>query len=139
MELEEAPNRPKSHPRYGHEQPPLLIPRTSPRRRPGRRRASPPRPPIRNRFGSQSPLGSDPYIRATTPPEILEAQETFFRDLPQLLQERPGQWVAYYGKRRLGFGKTSRALHAECVRQGYPAAMIRRIYPYPETDYISAL
>lgn len=85
------------------------------------------------------PLGLDPYIRATTPPEILEAQETFFRDLPQLLQERPGQWVAYYGKARLGFGKTSRALHDECVRQGYPTAMIRRIRSYPETDYISAL
>lgn len=85
------------------------------------------------------PLGSDPYIRASTPPEILEAQETFFRDLPQLLQERPGQWVAYYGKRRLGFGKTKTALCDDCIRQGYEEFLIRRIWPRPEMDYISAL
>ena len=85
------------------------------------------------------PLGSDPEIIASTPPEILEAQRTFFADLPKLLRERPGQWVAYYGRRRLGFGKTKTALCKDCIRQGHEEFLIRRIRSYPETDYISAL
>ena len=85
------------------------------------------------------PLGSDPAIIASTPPEILEAQRQFFADLPQMLRERPGQWVAYYGKHRLGFAKDDLALWQECRRQGYEEVLIWCIYPYPETDYISAL
>ncbi len=85
------------------------------------------------------PLGSDPEIIASTPPEILEAQRTFLADLPQLLHERFGQWVAYYGSRRLGFGKTKTALCDDCIRQGYEEFLIRRIHPRSETEYISAL
>lgn len=85
------------------------------------------------------PPGSDPAIIASAPPEILEAQRTFLAELPQLLRERPGQWVAYHGSRRLGFGKTKTALCDDCIRQGYEEFLIRRIRPRSETDYISAL
>jgi hypothetical protein len=44
--------------------------------------------------------------------------QAFYRDLPQLLQERPGQWVAYYGNQQLGFGATSTELYRECLRRG---------------------
>src|SRR5262249_46130486 len=56
------------------------------------------------------PLGSDPEVRASTPPAILEAQATFWRDLPELLRERRGQWVAYHGAHRIGVGATKAAL-----------------------------
>jgi hypothetical protein len=78
-------------------------------------------------------------VRASTPPAILQAQEVFLRELPELLKERRGQWVAYHGDRRIGFGRTEHALWRECVRQGYQDFLIRRIWPYPETDFISAL
>jgi hypothetical protein len=84
-------------------------------------------------------LPVDPAIAASTPPEILEAEVTFFRELPQLLKERRGQWVAYWGARRLGFAATKTALWEECRRQGYQELFVRQIVPYPPTDYISAL
>jgi hypothetical protein len=87
------------------------------------------------------PLGSDPEIRASTPPIILEAQAAFFADLPEMLRDHYKQWVAYHGKHRIGFGKDDWALEEECIRQGYPEdeLFVRLVYPYPETDYISAL
>ena len=55
----------------------------------------------------------------------------FWQDLPQLLQERPRQWVAYHGGRRLGFGRTRTELWQECLRQGFrpDEFMIRSIEP----------
>jgi hypothetical protein len=60
-----------------------------------------------------------------------QALLTFWRDLPQLLQERPGQWVAYRGERQLGFGRTRTELWQECLRQGLDPEefMIRSIQP----------
>jgi hypothetical protein len=84
-------------------------------------------------------LGSDPPIRAYNPPEILEAQATFMRDLPELLKERRGQWVAYYGTKRISFAPTKPALLEECRRQGYRHCLTRCIWPHPPFDYISAL
>jgi hypothetical protein len=52
------------------------------------------------------------------PPLISRGQEAFRRDLPQLLKERPGQWVAYHGDERIGFDSSKRALCQECLRQG---------------------
>jgi hypothetical protein len=77
--------------------------------------------------------------RPLAPPIILEAQAAFLRDLPQLLKERYGQWVAYHGAQRIGFGKTQTALWNDCLRQGYEDILIRRIWPIPESDLISAL
>jgi hypothetical protein len=85
------------------------------------------------------PLGSDPAIIASTPPEILEAQRVFLQDLPELLKTRRGQWVAYYGTERLGFGATKDALWDECCARGYQEFLIRRIRPRAEFEFISAL
>jgi hypothetical protein len=94
---------------------------------------SPPSPPLRADWWEE-PV--DPAIAASTPPEILEAQVTFFRELPELLKERQGQWVAYYGARRLGFAATKSALRKECWRQGFQEVFIRYVEPHTPTDYI---
>jgi hypothetical protein len=85
------------------------------------------------------PLGSDPAIIASTPPAILEAQRVFYEDLPELLKTHRGQWVAYSGKERLGFGATQDALWDECLARGYPEFLIRCIEPDLGFDFISAL
>jgi hypothetical protein len=56
------------------------------------------------------------------PPAILEAQAAFERDLPRLLKERPGQWVAYRPEGPILFAADSFTLHQECRRRGYWAA-----------------
>jgi hypothetical protein len=88
---------------------------------------------------SLPPLGSDPYVRASTPPEILEAQDTFHRELPELLKKHRGKWVAYYGSKRIALEPTEEALLKECARQGYVECLTRKIYPYPLFDYISGI
>lgn len=85
------------------------------------------------------PLGSDPAIIATTPPAILEAQRVYLQDLPELLKTHRGQWVAYYGTERLGFGATQDALCDACFARGYQEFFIRCIEPHHEFDIISAL
>ncbi len=52
------------------------------------------------------------------PPLIEQAWVGFRRDLPQLLRERPGQWVAYHGDKQIGFAKTDLELHRERSRRG---------------------
>jgi hypothetical protein len=86
-----------------------------------------------------APLGSDPYVRTSPPPPILEAQQTFLRDLPELLTERRQQWVAYHGGSRIGFGATKTALWQECLRQGYQEFLVRRTRPRAESDLIATL
>lgn len=47
------------------------------------------------------------------------AYETFRRDLPALLPEHLGQWVAYSGNKRLGIGPSRRLLYRACQQAGY--------------------
>jgi hypothetical protein len=47
-----------------------------------------------------------------------QALQAFLRDLPQLYIERPGQWVAYQGQRRLGFANQQHMLYQHCFDQG---------------------
>jgi hypothetical protein len=77
-------------------------------------------------------------IMRLVPPIIIEAQNAFSRDLPQLLQERRGQWVAYHGQSRLGFGATKTALYQDCLRRGLKADtfVVRRIEEQPEVDIV---
>jgi hypothetical protein len=49
----------------------------------------------------------------------LRAEHAFRRDLVQLLEERPGQWVAYHGEQRVGFAPTKTELYLECLRRGW--------------------
>jgi hypothetical protein len=52
------------------------------------------------------------------PPLIERGQAAFRRDLPELLKTRYGQWVAYHGDQRLGFGWSKFQLVQECLRRG---------------------
>jgi hypothetical protein len=66
-------------------------------------------------------LASAPPRGQTLPPiapHIQEALDAFRRDLPELLQKKPGAWVAYAGARQLGFGKTQTELYQRCFAQG---------------------
>jgi hypothetical protein len=71
------------------------------------------------------------YGSLQVPPLIEQAQEAFRRDLTQLLQERPGQWVGYAGPQRLGFAKTQTELYQECLRRGlrHDEFLVRCIEP----------
>jgi hypothetical protein len=52
------------------------------------------------------------------PPMVEKSREAFCRDLPELLRDRQGWWVAYHGDERIGFGKSQRKLYHECLRRG---------------------
>ena len=54
----------------------------------------------------------------TISPMVAKSQVAFRRDLPELLKNRYGQWVAYHGDERLGFGRTQLELYRECLRRG---------------------
>jgi hypothetical protein len=49
-----------------------------------------------------------------------QALLAFRRDLPTLLKERPREWVAYHGDRRVGIARTDLELYQLCARQGLP-------------------
>jgi hypothetical protein len=61
------------------------------------------------------------------------ARETFRRDLPRLLKERPGQWVAYHGDQLVGLAKTDLELYQLCIQRGYRGQdyTVRCIEPEP--------
>jgi hypothetical protein len=69
-------------------------------------------------------------------PVALLALETFRRDLPALMKQRPGDWVAYHGDRRVGIAKTDLELYKECKRQGLPddECIISPIEPEPPDE-----
>jgi hypothetical protein len=48
-----------------------------------------------------------------------QALQAFLRDLPDLYRERPGEWVAYRGAERLGFGKEQHLLYQDCLNRGF--------------------
>lgn len=48
------------------------------------------------------------------------ALQAFERDLPQLWSDRPGQWVAYHGERRLGFAAQKHEAYQHCLAKGLP-------------------
>jgi len=64
--------------------------------------------------------GSTLQPAIVVPPLIKEAQDAFFRDLPQLLKERRALWVAYRGNCLIGFAPRDLELYQECCRRGIP-------------------
>src|SRR3954464_15719095 len=74
-------------------------------------------------------------------PVIVQAQEAFQRWLPQLLKERPGQWVAFHRDQLLGFAATKTALYQTCLRQGHKRGefLVRAIEPTVERAYPRAV
>jgi hypothetical protein len=55
----------------------------------------------------------------------------FRRDLPRLLIEKPGQWVAYHGDQQIGIAATALELYQECNRRGIKGSdyIVRSIEP----------
>ena len=99
--------------------------------------------------GSAKPIGPPPISAEATegahepseidlgiPPIIRRAQSAFRRDLPRLLAERAGQWVAYQGDQQIGFGATKTELYQECLRQGIKRDQFLVRSVEPEMDQI---
>jgi hypothetical protein len=57
-------------------------------------------------------------MKAEPLPLVQKSIEAFRRDLPELLQTHRGQWVAYHGDERLGFGETETELYQRVFRRG---------------------
>jgi hypothetical protein len=75
------------------------------------------------------------------PPMIARSQAAFRRDLPELLKERPWQWVAYHGEERIGFAKSNTELYQRCLARGlaWDQFVVRSIEPEDlplETDVL---
>src|SRR5438552_2350951 len=88
---------------------------------------------FRQELAGAAPGPSIPeYEPVRIPPAILEAQAAFERDLPRLLKERPGQWVAYRPEGPILFAADKTTLCQECERLGYREFLTRMVYPYPE-------
>jgi hypothetical protein len=49
-----------------------------------------------------------------------QALQAFQRDLPGLYLQRPGQWVAYRGKKQVAFADQKHLLYHHCLNQGWP-------------------
>jgi hypothetical protein len=65
----------------------------------------------------------DPWTRyRTVGVECVDkhALDAFLSDLPQLIAERQGQWVAYQGTRRLGFSGQKHDMYQQCSQMGLP-------------------
>jgi hypothetical protein len=52
-------------------------------------------------------------------PMITKSIEAFRRDLPEMLKEHRGRWVAYHGDERIAFGQRETPLYQECLRRGF--------------------
>jgi hypothetical protein len=63
-----------------------------------------------------------------------QARQAFDRDLPRLLAECPGQWVAYHGDRRVGCALHTGEIYKACARQGlsHDQVLIFEIIPPDE-------
>ncbi|MCY2989909.1 MAG: DUF5678 domain-containing protein [Planctomycetota bacterium] len=57
-------------------------------------------------------------MRAEPLPMVQTSIDAFRRDLPELLETHRGQWVAYHGDERLGFGETETELYRRAFRRG---------------------
>lgn len=61
------------------------------------------------------------------------AVEQFEKDLPQLLVTHRGQWVAYHGRERLGFGTSKTGLLVKFEEEySYKNLYIRKVQPEME-------
>jgi hypothetical protein len=82
--------------------------------------------------GDEGPFMTEEEILSLIHPRIREALATFERDLPQLLQDRYGQWVAYHGVNRLGFGNDKTELYQRLRDQGYDDRELLVTYVEPQ-------
>ena len=64
-----------------------------------------------------SPATEPIRLSAETIAKLEASDAAFLRELPALLVERPGQWVAYLGEQRLGFARQRIKLYRLCREQ----------------------
>jgi hypothetical protein len=92
-------------------------------------------------------MGELPHAHATTPwwheqplPKMLdEAEQAFASDLQRFMETHRGQWVAYHGSKRLGFGRSQIQLEQACLAQGLsPYEFVVHIIE-PQVDVVDAL
>ena len=62
---------------------------------------------------------------------IARCVAAFRRDLPRLLEEHPGQWVAYHLDERVGIDRAKTPLYQKCLARGLTSNdfIVRRIVP----------
>jgi len=66
------------------------------------------------------PVGVEPQHASSPPLALTRGYEAFLRDLPLLLQEHCGEWIAYDENRRLGISSSKRQLYRDCLAAGIP-------------------
>ncbi len=86
----------------------------------------------RGEVGGLSPSCDAPD--AVVSPSMMEADEAFRRDLPQLLKERPGEWVGYHGSERIGFAATKDQMYRDCLERGLKRGEFLVTCVEPEVD-----
>ena len=54
------------------------------------------------------------------PPSAIcaQAQDAFYRNLPELLKTHNRQWVAFRGDQLIGFASSQTDLYERCIRRG---------------------
>jgi hypothetical protein len=57
------------------------------------------------------------YCLARIPESVRRSNAAYRRDLPRLLRERPGQWVAYHGDEQVGFAANDLELYQLCLKR----------------------
>jgi len=73
-------------------------------------------------------------------PMIARSEEAFYRDLSSLLRAHEGQWVAYHGDERIGFGSTQTELYRHCQKIGLGSGefIVLQIGRWAESDECEA-
>jgi hypothetical protein len=73
-------------------------------------------------------------------PMIARSEEAFYRDLPVLLRAHEGEWVAYHGEERLGFGGTQAELYRRCHSVGLRSDefIVHQVGRWAESDECEA-
>ena len=67
---------------------------------------------------------------------LRQADEAFASELPMLLVEHEGEWVAYSGAARLGIAATKTALYRQCRASGYSEEQLLICCIEPQEDFM---
>jgi hypothetical protein len=94
--------------------------------------------PIKDSGHVRDPSEGQPAMIAQTsgpdlPSLMWQSHEAFCRDLGRLIEERPGQWVAYRGTSRIGLAPSKTRLFELCLSLGLKRGefLARCIEPAP--------
>lgn len=107
--------------------------------------------PNRPNQSESSPVASDqdqpsdelPFwpCQAPVSPLGVQAENAFYRNLPELLKKHCRQWVAYRGNECVGFARTETELYQRCLQRGFkPEDFVvlyvhhRALYDHEEID-----